>query len=171
MDETFNARSDLDECAVVSDDHHFTLNDVTNLKVRIESIPRMRSELLQAESNTLLVVVEVKDNDLDLFIQLDDLFGMIDTSPGEVSDVDETVNAAEVKEHAVSSDVLHDAFKNLTLLELADDFSFLSFEFVFDKSFVRNNHVLVFLVDLHNFEFHHAVNKHVVVADRLDVDL
>ena len=27
------------------------------------------------------------------------------------------------------------------------------------------------MVDLHDFEFHHAVNKHVVVANRLDVDL
>ena len=36
---------------------------------------------------------------------------------------------------------------------------------------MRNNHVLELLVDLHDFEFHHAVNKYVVVANRLDVNL
>ena len=36
---------------------------------------------------------------------------------------------------------------------------------------MRHDHILEFLVDLHDLELHHAVNKHVVVADGLNVDL
>ena len=131
----------------------------------------MRSELLETQGDTFLVVVEVEDDDLDLLVQFDHLFGVRDAAPAEVGDVDETVDATEVDEHAVAGDVLDHAFEDLALLELADDLGLLGFEFVLDEGFVRHNHVLELLVDLHDFEFHHAVNKHVVVANRLDVDL
>ena len=85
--------------------------------------------------------------------------------------MDETVDATEVDEHTIAGDVLDHAFEDLTLLELADDLGLLGFEFVLDKGFVRHNHVLELLVDLHDFEFHHAVNKHVVVTNGLDIDL
>ena len=171
MDEAFNARSDLNERTVVGDDDDLTLDSVAHLEVLVESIPRMRSELLETQGNTLLVVVEVEDDDLDLLVQLDHLFGVRDAAPAEVGDVDETVDATEVDEHTVAGDVLDHAFEDLTLLELADDLGLLGFEFVLDEGFVRHNHVLELLVDLHDFEFHHAVNKHVVVANGLDIDL
>ena len=87
MDEAFDARSDLNERTVVGDDDDFTLDDVANLEVRIEGIPRMRSELLEAEGDTFLAVVEVEDNDFDSLVQLDDLFRVVDTSPAEVGDM------------------------------------------------------------------------------------
>ena len=171
MDEAFNARSDLDERTVVGDDDDLTLDGVTHLEVLIESIPRMRSELLETQGDTLLVVVEVEDDDLDLLVQLDHLFGVRDAAPAEVGDVDETVDATEVDEHTVAGDVLDHAFEDLTLLELADDFGLLGFQLILDEGFVRHNHVLELLVDLHHLELHHAVNKHIVVANRLDIDL
>jgi hypothetical protein len=70
VDEAFYARSNLYECTIVGDDNNLTLHMVADLEVRIECIPWMRSELLQTESDTLLLVVEVKDNDLDLLVEL-----------------------------------------------------------------------------------------------------
>ena len=81
MDETFNAWSDLDERAVVGEDNDFTLNDITNFEVRVESIPWMWGELLETEGDAFLAVVEVEDNDLDLLVELDDFLRIVDTAP------------------------------------------------------------------------------------------
>ena len=89
MNQTFNTRSDFDECTVVSHNYNFTLHVVANLQVSIQCIPRMRSELLQAESDTLLLIVEVEDNHADLLVERNDLFGVIDAAPRQVGDVDQ----------------------------------------------------------------------------------
>ena len=171
MDETFYAGSDFNECAIVSHNDNFTLNLVTNLEVSVEGIPGMGLELLETESDTLLFVVEVEDNDVELLVELNHFFGMAYAAPREVSDVDETVYATEVDEHTVAGDVLDRAFEHLTLFELGDDFALLLFEFGLDESLVADNDVLEFLIDLHDLELHCLANEDVVVADRLNIDL
>ena len=69
MDKSLYARLDLYECAVVSDENYLTLNLVTDLDIRIEAIPRMSGKLLQTESDSLLLLVEVENYDLDLLIK------------------------------------------------------------------------------------------------------
>ncbi len=85
--------------------------------------------------------------------------------------MDKTVNATEVDEYAVAGDVLNGTLEHLTLLELSDDFLALLLKLGLDECLVRYNNVLVLLVDFHNLEFHCLVDKHVVVADGLHVDL
>jgi hypothetical protein len=52
--------------------------------------------LFQTQSDSLLAVVEIKDNDIDLLIQLNNLFRMLDTTPAEVCDMDKTINTTEI---------------------------------------------------------------------------
>ncbi len=144
---------------------------VAHLEVCIESIPWMWSKLLQTESNALLLVVEVDNNNVELLIEFYNLVWIAYAAPREVCDVDETINATEVDEYTVRSDVLNGTFKNLTLLELANDFLLLSLELCFDESLVANYNVAEFLVDLNNLEFHGLTNECIVVADRLHVNL
>ena len=171
MDQTFYARSDLDECAIVSHNDNFTLNLVTNLQVRIQSIPWVRSQLLQAKSDTFLLVVEVQDNNIDLLIKLNDFFRMRNTSPRKVCDVDQTVYATQVDEYTVRSDVLDSSFQYLSFLQFGDDIFLLLFQLCLDKSLVRYNNILEFLIDLNNLEFHSLTYKYIVVTDRLHIDL
>ena len=131
----------------------------------------MRSQLLQSESDTLLLVVEVEDNHVDLLVELHHLVWIVHASPREVSDVDESVNTAEVNKHTVRSDVLDSTLENLTLLQLRDNLALLSLNLLFDKSLVRNDYIAELLVDLHNLELHSLVNKLVVVAYRMNVNL
>ena len=85
--------------------------------------------------------------------------------------MNETVHAAEVNEHTVSSDVLNLTFEHLTLFELGDDLLLLLFEFSLDESLVANNDVLELLVDLNDLELHSFAHEYVVIADRTHVDL
>jgi len=131
----------------------------------------MRSQLLQTKSDTLLLVVEVEDNHVDLLVQVNDLFRMRNTAPRKVCDVDQTVYAAQVDEYAVRGDVLDSTFQYLTFFQFRDDIFLLLLKLGLDKSLVRNDNVLEFLVDLNDLEFHCLTNEYVVVADRFNIDL
>ena len=171
VDETFYTRCNLDECAVVSHHNHLTLHLVTNLEVRIKSIPWVWSQLLQAKGDALLLVVEVDDHHVELLVELNDFLRIAYAAPREVCDMDETVNTTEVDEYAVVGDVLDSTFKNLSLFELRDDLLLLLLKLCLDKSLVADNHVAELLVDLHNLELHGLANECIVVADWLHVDL
>ena len=171
MDKTLNARSDLDERTVVSHNDNLTLNNITYLEVCIDSIPWVWSELLQTKSDTLLLIIEVDDNNVDLLVESNNLCRIVYAAPREVCDVDETVNATEVDEHTVRSDVLDCTLEYLTLLECADDLLLLLLKLSLDECLVRNDNVLEFLVDLDNLEIFCLANVCIVVTDRLNVDL
>ena len=131
----------------------------------------MRLELLQAESDTLLLIVKVKDNNVKFLVELYYLARIVDTTPRKVCNMNQAVNATEVDEHTIRSDVLDSTFKYLTFFKLSNNFFLLLFEFCFDKSLMRNDNILEFLIDFHNLEFHSLSYKHIVVTDRLNVDL
>ncbi len=92
-------------------------------------------------------------------------------APREVCDVDESVNTAEVNEYTVRSDVLDSTFKNLTLLQFADNLFLLCFQLSLNECLVRNNNVAELLVDLDNLEFHSLAYEYVVVAYGVNVNL
>ena len=171
VDKTLYTRSDLYECTVVSHNDYLTLYVVAHLQVSIESIPWMWSELLQTKSDTLLLLIEVEDNNVDLLVESYNLVWIAYAAPREVCDVDQSVYATEVNEYTVRSDVLNGTFEDLTLFELADDLFTLCLQLLLDKSLVRNNNVAELLVDLYNLELHCLAYEYVVVAYRVNVDL
>ena len=79
--ETLDTGLNRDECAVVGQENDLTLDRVTDLEVRIEVVPRMRSELLETESDSLLLLVEVENDNFDLLLDGHHIFGMIDAAP------------------------------------------------------------------------------------------
>ena len=171
VDKTLYAGSNLNECTVVGHNNNLTLYAVANLQLAVQSIPGMRSQLLQTESDTLLLVVEVQNNNVDLLVELNNLAGIAYAAPAQVGDVDQTVNTAEVNEYTVRSDVLDGTLEYLTLLQLADDLLLLLLELSLDESLVANNNIAELLVDLHDLELHGLANEDIIVADGLNVDL
>ena len=85
--------------------------------------------------------------------------------------MDKSVHSAEVNEYTVRSDVLNSSFEYLTLFEFTDNFFLLCFQLSFDKSFVRNNDIFEFLIDLDDLEFHCFAYEYIVVAYRVNVNL
>ena len=171
VDKTLYTGSNLNECTVVGHNHNLTLNAVAYLQLAIQSIPGMRSELLQTESDTLLLVVEVQDNNVDLLVELNNLAGIAYAAPAQVGDVDQTVNTAQVNEYTVRSDVLDGTLEYLTLLQLADDLLLLLLQLGLDESLVAYNNIAVLLVDLYDLELHGLAHEDIVVADGLNVNL
>ncbi len=85
--------------------------------------------------------------------------------------MDQAVNATQVDEYAVGSDVLDNTFQYLAFFKFGDDFAFLLLELSLDKDFVADNNIFVFLIDFNDLEFHGLAHEDIIVADGLDVDL
>ena len=171
VDKTLYTWLDLYESAIVSDEDNLTLDNVAFLDVGVEIVPRMRGELLVTKGDSLLLRIELLDNDLDLLVEGNNLLWIVDPAPREVSDVDETVNTAEVNEDSVVGDVLDGTLKDLSFLKFADELGPTLLLLGFEKSLVGNDNIAELLVDLDDLEVHCLVDVSVVVADRLDVDL
>ena len=69
-----------------------------------EVLPRVLLRRLQRQGDALAVHVDVEDLDGDLLADLDDLGRVVDVLPGQLGDVHETVDAAEVDERTEVDD-------------------------------------------------------------------
>ena len=171
MNQSFYTWSNLNECTVVCKDNHFSCNLLSNFQSILNSIPWVSRQLFQTKSNSLLVIIEVKNNNVDLRIQLNNLFRMNNTSPRKVSNVNQSIYAAKVNEYTVACDVFNHTFQYLSFFKARHDLLLLFFQLSFNKRFVRNNYVLEFVVNLNNFQFHNFSNVNVVITNWLNVDL
>ena len=86
-------------------------------------------------------------------------------------DVDETVDTAEVHEHAVVGDVLDGTLEHLALLQLGDELGPLLLLLGLEKGLVGDDDVAELLVDLDDLEIDGLVYVGIIVTDGLDVDL
>ena len=136
MDQALYAWLNLYECTVVSHNNYLTLNVVANLEVRIQRIPRVLSELLETESDTLLLLIEVEDNNVNLLVERNNLVWIAYAAPREVSDMYESVNTTEVNEYTVRCDVLNSTLEDLTLLKVRDNLLTLCLELSLDECLV-----------------------------------
>ena len=61
----------------------------------------MRSQLLHAESNTLLLVIKVQNNHVEFLVEFKQLFWMVDAAPRHIGDVHQSVDASQIHKHTV----------------------------------------------------------------------
>ena len=131
----------------------------------------MRRKLLHSKSDTTLIVVKVKNYNVNFRIQFNQLFWMTYTAPAHISNMHKSVYTTKVNEYTVRCNVLNSTFKYLTFLKTFDDNSFLLLKLSLNKCFVRYNNVLKLLVDFHNLEFHLLTYVLIKVTYRLHINL
>src|SRR6185437_4295341 len=119
---------------------------------------------------------------LRLVVDLDDLhryrladaehFGrMADAAPGDVGDVQQAVDAAEIDESAVVGDVLDHAFDHLLLLQAGHEAGALLGAALFEHGAARDHDIAAAAVHLEDLEGLRLVHQRADVAHRADVDL
>ena len=87
--EALYAVGERDNCALIHNLCDCTLVDRTNSEDSLEYIPRILFELLVAEAETTVVLIDLKNLNLDVVANLSELRRMFDLlSPREVGDVD-----------------------------------------------------------------------------------
>ncbi len=83
---------------------------------RRHAFPRIGLELFHAQADALGFRVEPDHLHLDLLADLQCLGWVVDAPPGDVGDVQQPIDAAEIDERAVIGDVLHHAIEDLAFL-------------------------------------------------------
>ena len=107
MDQTFDAGLEFDKGAVISDAHHAAHHAAAGRVVLHRRQPGIGGELLDAERNAFLVLVELQNFERSPRSPTLSNFGrMRDTAIGDVADVQQSVNSAEVDEGAIVGEIL-----------------------------------------------------------------
>ena len=171
MDEAFDARLELDERAVVGDVGDAALELLADRVARLDVRPRVFEQLLHAERDAVRLVVDLDDPHLDLLADRQHLGRVVDAAPGDVGDVQQAVDAAEVDERAVVGDVLHRAFDHLAFGEVGDDLVALLGAALFEHGAARHDDVAAAAIHLEDLERLRHVHQRRDVAHRADVDL
>src|SRR4029077_16076540 len=90
---------------------------------------------------------------------------------GDIGDVQEAVDAAEINERTVIGDVLDHAVDDLTFFEVLPQFLALLGAGLFENRAARHHDVAAAAIHLENLERLRIVHQRCNVADRADIDL
>src|SRR4051812_44357385 len=117
VDQALDAVVDAHERAERDELGDLARDDLTDRVGPGEVLPRVLLRRLQRQGDALAVHVDVQDLDRDLLADLDDLGGVVDVLPGQLGDVDQTVDATQVHEGTEVDDRGDHAGADLTLLK------------------------------------------------------
>src|SRR5665213_178838 len=171
VDQAFDARLQFDEGAVVGDVGDAAGEARIERILRLDALPRIVQQLLHAERDAVGFVVDLDDLDLDGLADGQNLGRVIDPAPGDIGDVQQAVDAAEVDERTVIGDVLDDAVDDLALFEILHQFLALFGAGLFENRAARHHDVAAAAIHLEDLERLRIVHQWCDAADRADVDL
>src|SRR5579862_5360249 len=169
--EALDARLQLHEGAVVSDVGDLALELRAHGVLGADAFPGIGLQLLHAERDALRLVVDLDDLHGDGLADAQDLGRMRHAPPGDVGDVEQAVDAAQVHERAVVGDVLDHAFDDLLLGQGGHERGALLGAALFEHSAARNDDVAAAAIHLEDLEHLRLVHQRAHVAHRADVDL
>jgi hypothetical protein len=152
VDQALDAGLEFDEGAVVGDVGDAALEAGADRIFRLDALPRIVEQLLHAERDAVGLVVDLDDLDLDLLADVEHLGRMIDAPPGDVGDVQEAVDAAEIDERAVIGDVLDHAVDDLALFEVLHQFLALLGAGLFQHGAARHHDIAAPAIHLEDLE-------------------
>src|SRR5690625_371085 len=113
-----------------------------------EQLPRVLLGRLQRQGDALAVHVHVEHLDVDLLTDLDDLGGVVDVLPGQLGDVHQAVDTAEIDEGAEVDDGGHRALADLALLQGLQEVGADRGLGLLQVGAARQDHVVAVLVEL-----------------------
>ena len=105
MHQPIDAWLKLHEDAEIRDVAHRAVDDSSRWETLLDVIPGIGQELLEAEINSLSFPVVFKYHDFHDLTLLNHFRWMADTTPGQVRDMDEPIEATEINEGAKFNDI------------------------------------------------------------------
>ena len=171
VNESLDSLLELDERAVVGD-REDAAADLCADGVALGRVePWVRRELLEAERDALLILVELEHLDLDLVAYVDEVAGMGQTAPAHVGDVEQAIEAAQIDERAVVGEVLDGAGEDASLFEGGEGDRLLGVLVLFEQLLAGDDDVAALLVELDDADFDLGADVAVEIADRANLNL
>ena len=169
--QAFDARLQLHEGAVVGDVGDAALELQADRVLGPRAVPRIAHQLLHAERDALRLGVEADDLHLDLLADGEGFRRMVDALPGDVGDMQEAIDAAQIHECAVVGDVLDHAVEHLALGQRAHQAGAVLGAGLFHDGAARHDDVAAAAVHLEDGEPLGLAHQRADVAHRADIDL
>src|SRR6266508_266460 len=171
MDQALDPRLELHERAVIGDVGDAALEAGSDRILGVDALPRIIEQLLHAERDAVRLVIDLDDLDLHLLADIEHFGRMIDAPPGDVGNVQQAVDAAEIDEGAVIGDVLHHAVDDLTFFQVLHQFLTLLGASLFEHGTAGDHDVAAASIHFQDLKRLRLVHQRRHVADRPDVDL
>ena len=171
VDQALDTRFEFDERAIISDVGDPALVFGLDRVLQIDTVPRIGFELLHAEADALGLDVEADDLDLDGLADTQNFGRMADPPPGDIGDMQQAVDFAEIDERAVVGDVLDHALENLPLFQAGDQFGAGLGASLFHDRAARDHDIAAAAIHFENLERLFGVQQGGDVANRADIDL
>ncbi len=170
MHQAFDAFLDFDERTIVGQVGDLAEHACTLRIAACDADPRIVAELLDAERNAVLLGVVAQDLGFELLADMHHFGRMLDTAPGHVGDVQQTVDSTQIDERAVVGDVLHHTLDGRPFLQAFHQGFAVGAHGLFQHGTARHDDVVALAVELDDLELHLLVFVRSGVLDRTHVD-
>ncbi len=169
--EAFDARLDLHERAVVRDAHHFSVHARSRRETLRHRGPRIGKQLLPAERNPLLLLVELQNLYLNFVAGLDDRGRMRHAAPHEIAYVKKPVHSAEVYENSIVRHILDASRHDRAFRERIGQSVALVLLLFFEDRAPADDHIAALAVQLQDANFDLAVLPRFQIVHGPQLDL
>src|SRR5918998_1057237 len=170
VDQALHALGDLDEGPEGDQLGHAALDLLADLDPLDDLLPRVLPGLLEAERDALAVAVDLKDLDLYLLADLDDLARMVDMLPTEFRDVNQAVYPFEIDEGPEVNEVGDGATDDHALLQGGQDALALLLALLLEDGAPGKDDVIAAPVQLDDLALELLAEEGVEVPHAPDVD-
>jgi hypothetical protein len=168
--QAFDAFFQLSEAAVVGQVGHARHDAGVLWVTRLDSDPWIFAQLLEAQGNTVALAIVLQNLDIDLVANVDDFRWVLDTLPGHVGDVQQTIDATQIDECAVIGEVLDDTLDLLAFLQGLEQRFALGRVLGFKDAATGNDNVVALLIQLDDLELELFAFQVSGVAHWADID-
>ncbi len=171
MDETFDPLLDFHERAVRHEVGNFPFDLAADGEAVFDIFPRVGETLFETERDPFFFVVDVEDDDFDFLAHGEGFRRVVDASPRDVGDMEETVDAIEVDERTEVREVLDLPLDLVADLHGSQELLAFVRAFLFDDFAAAEDHIFAVFVDFDDFEIVGVVDELGEVFRWDDVDL
>ncbi len=170
MHQTFDSWLEFHKCAVVGDVGDLAEQARVLWVATVDAHPGIVAHLLETQGDTVFLGVELENFGCDFLTCSHHFAWMTDTTPCHVGDVQQAVNAAEVNECTVFSDVFDHAVNNCAFFQSFHHFGAFCTHGHFNHRAVAQHHVVAFAIKLDHFELQSFVLVRRQIFDRACLD-
>ena len=133
--------------------------------------PRIRRQLLEAKGNTLFVFVVLQHFHLNLVADIHQIARMRQPPPRHIGNVQQPVEATEIHEGAVLSQILHHSRQDRAFLKMFESLAAFLVLLAFQQFLARDYDVAALLVDLDHRNFERLALHPIQIPDGPQIHL
>ena len=122
MNQTFNPWLKLNKGTVVGDIGDSAVELAAHRVFQIDAFPWIGFQLLHAQRNTLGFGIEADHLDFHGLANLQGFAWMVDPTPGDIGDMEQAIDAAQIHESTIIGDVFNHPLKDLTFFQIGHQF-------------------------------------------------